>query len=114
MAHEMVHDAYQLLYTGVLIVLGFFIILGFIRAIRGPLTTDRIVAINMISTNVIVIIGILALMLHEGYLADVGLIYAMISFLSVVVLCKVFMGVHQENKEKEAAENAAAQEKEEV
>lgn len=97
----MIETAYHYLFTGALLVLGILIMLGLIRAILGPLTTDRIVAVNMISTAVIVMIGILALMLKEGYLADVGLIYAMISFLAVVVLCKVFMGVHNENKEKE-------------
>ncbi|MBE5776751.1 MAG: sodium:proton antiporter [Clostridiales bacterium] len=100
----MVDTAYQILFTAALCVLGVLALLGLIRAILGPLTTDRIVAVNMMSTIVIVMIGILALMLHEGYLADVGLIYAMISFLSVVVLCKVFMGVHNENKEKQAQE----------
>ena len=100
----MVDTAYQILFTASLCILGVLVLLGLIRAILGPLTTDRIVAINMMSTIVIVMIGILALMLHEGYLADVGLIYAMISFLSVVVLCKVFMGVHNENKEKQQEE----------
>lgn len=100
----MVDTAYQILFTASLCILGVLVLLGLIRAILGPLTTDRIVAVNMMSTIVIVMIGILALMLHEGYLADVGLIYAMISFLSVVVLCKVFMGVHNENKEKQQEE----------
>ena len=102
----MVDTAYQILFTASLCILGVLVLLGLIRAILGPLTTDRIVAVNMMSTIVIVMIGILALMLHEGYLADVGLIYAMISFLSVVVLCKVFMGVHNENKENQQEEEA--------
>ena len=37
--------------------------------------------------------GILAAMLGEGYLVDVALIYALLCFLAVVVLCKVYMGV---------------------
>ena len=106
----MVEQAYEILFTGSLIVLGILVMLGLVRAILGPLTTDRIVAVNMISTATIVMIGILAIMLHEGYLADVGLIYAMISFLSVVVLCKVFMGVHNENKEKAALEETEEKE----
>ena len=31
-------------------------------------------------------------------LADIALIYAMISFLSVVVLCKVYTGIYRERK----------------
>ena len=57
---------------------------------------DRIVAVNMMGTMVIVIIAVLALMLGEGYLADICIIYAMISFLAVTLLTKVYMGVYAE------------------
>lgn len=100
----MLDNAYQMLFTGALVFLALLVILCLYRAIRGPRITDRIVAVNMISTMVIVMIGILALMLKEGYLADVALIYAMISFLAVVVLCKVYMGVHAENEERKKRE----------
>ena len=71
------------------------------RAIKGPKITDRIVAVNMIGTLTIIIICILAVYLKESYLVDVGLVYAMISFLAVVVLCKVYTGVYLEKKKKE-------------
>ena len=48
-----------------------------------------------------VIISILALYLQEGYLVDICLIYAMISFLAVVVLTKVYTGVYLEKKDQE-------------
>ena len=53
--------------------------------------------------------GILAAMLGEGYLVDVALIYALLGFLAVVVLCKVYMVValeEREKKEKEARSDA--------
>ena len=40
-------------------------------------------------------------MLREGYLADICLIYAMISFLAVIVLTKVYMGVYTESRKAE-------------
>ena len=52
-------------------------------------------------TIVMVIISILALYLQEGYLMDICLIYAMISFLAVVVLTKVYTGVYLEKKDQE-------------
>ena len=52
-------------------------------------------------TIVMVIISILALYLQEGYLVDICLIYAMISFLAVVVLTKVYTGVYLEKKDQE-------------
>lgn len=98
-------QAYQGLFTAALIFLALMVVLCLIRAIIGPRVADRIVAVNMMGTMVMVIIGILAVMLQEGYLADICLIYAMISFLAVIVLTKVYMGVYLEKKEKEAEQH---------
>lgn len=91
--------AYRAVYVSVLIFLALMIVLCLIRAVKGPRIADRIVAINMMGTMVMVIIAVLALLLKEGYLIDICLIYAMISFLAVIVLTKVYMGVHKENEE---------------
>lgn len=94
-------QAYQILFTAALVVLAIMIILCLVRAIIGPRIADRIVATNMMGTIVMVIIAILAIMLGEGYLVDICIIYAMISFLAVIVLTKVYMGVYLERKEEE-------------
>ena len=62
------------------------------RAIKGPQVADRLMAVNMMGTIVIVIITILAILLKEGYLMDIGIIYAMMSFLAVIVLTKLYIG----------------------
>ena len=62
------------------------------------MVADRIVAVNMMGTMVIVMISILALKMGEGYLIDICLIYAMVSFLAVIVITKVYMGVYRERK----------------
>lgn len=93
-------QTYHVFFLAVLIFLAVMVVLCLIRAIIGPRIADRIVAVNMTGTMVMVIIAILALMLEEGYLADICLIYAMISFLSVIVLTKVYLGVYRERKEK--------------
>ena len=104
----MLTNAYQTLYTILFLALIVLDFLCLIRAIRGPRLTDRIVSINMISTITIGIILVLVMMLGQGSLADVALIYALIGFLAVVVLCKVYMGIALENrdKKKEAEKNA--------
>lgn len=94
-------QAYHVLFVAALIFLAVMVVLCLIRAIIGPRIADRIVSINMMGTMVMVIIGILTVMLQEGYLADICIIYAMISFLAVIVLTKVYMGVYQERKQKE-------------
>ena len=94
-------QAYNTLFTAVLLALGVMMIACLVRAILGPRIADRLVSINMTGTIAIMMIGILAVMLDEGYLLDIAIIYAMLSFLAVVVLVKVFIGVYAENKEKE-------------
>ena len=101
--------AYEMLYTVVLVTLSVLTLLCLVRAIQGPRIADRIVSINMISTMTIAMICILAIRQNQGYLMDVALIYALIGFLAVVVLCKVYMGITleaRERKQKEGEKNA--------
>lgn len=91
---------YHYIYITILIILSVMLFACLIRAVRGPRVADRIVAVNMMGTMVMVIIAVLALMLNEGYLVDVCLIYAMISFLAVVILSKVYIGVYEERLHK--------------
>ena len=100
-------QAYYVLFTAALIFLAIMVVLCLIRAIIGPKVADRIVATNMMGTMILVMIAILALMMQEGYLVDICLIYAMISFLAVVCLTKVYLGVYQEKKIEEAKKNGS-------
>jgi len=70
-----------------------------IRAILGPSVADRLMAVNMMGTIVMVMIAILTVLLKEGYLADICIIYAMISFLSLIVLAKVYIGTYVQKGE---------------
>lgn len=94
-------QAYHILFMFFLVILAIMFFACLIRAVIGPRMADRIVAVNMMGTMVMVAIVILAVMLKEGYLVDICLIYAMISFLAVIVLTKVYMGVYMEWKSKE-------------
>ncbi len=100
-----VSQAYQWLWTGALIVLALLTLGCLVRAVLGPRIADRVVSINMISTLSLAMIAILTRVLGESYLADVALIYALLGFLAVVVLCKVFMGIALEKKEREEKKN---------
>ena len=98
------------IFSGILSVLAVLLILCLIRAVVGPRIADRLVAVNMITTMVTVMIAILAVLKDEGYLVDICLIYAMISFLAVVVLSRIYTGVYREAKDhrerKEGKDNA--------
>ncbi len=86
-------NLYAVLMQGALIVLGICLFGCLYRAVKGPASADRIVAINMTGTIVMAMILLLALLLKEGYLMDIALIYAMLSFLAVVLLCRIYIGV---------------------
>ena len=80
-----------------------------IRSIIGPRSTDRIMSVNMLGTMTICSIAVLSVLLDEGYLADVAMIYAMISFVAVLMMASMFVPskpkapVLDREKEKEIA-----------
>ena len=94
-------SAREVFFNIVLGIQGIILFFCLIRNIIGPSVSDRIVAVNMVGTNTIAIIAVLAVKLGESYLADIGLIYAMLSFLAVVLLTKVYMGAYREKKMRE-------------
>ena len=98
----MVEAGYQGLGIVAIAVLVILSLLCLLRCILGPRISDRIMAVNMIGTLTIILISLFILLLGEGYLADIALIFAMLSFLSVVVLSKVYTGIYRERKEEEA------------
>lgn len=92
-------NLYHMEYIVVLVFLALLLFACLLRAILGPRVADRVVAVNMMGTMVMVMIAVFAMLLGEGYLVDICLIYAMISFLAVVVLTKVYMGVYLAEKQ---------------
>lgn len=106
---QALETTYHFLFVGVLIVLGIMLFLCLIRACMGPTVADRLVSVNMMGTMVMTIIAILAVMMNESYLVDICIIYAMISFLAVIVLSKVIMGVRKEEELEEVEENPAGE-----
>ncbi len=97
-------NIYEIVYTAALVIIGLLIIACLIRAIRGPRIADRVIAANMIGTLAVITICILSFVMNEGYLVDIAMIYTMLSFLAVVLLTKVYMGIYREKRRQEALE----------
>ncbi len=89
--------------TAVLAVLLFFCIL---RSIKGPRIADRILSVNMSGTMIIAAIVFFSVIFGDESLIDVSLLYALISFLAVVVFTRVFRGeyIALKDKRREAAD----------
>lgn len=97
-----VEMAYRALTIAAMVVLVALSIACLVRCIRGPRISDRVLAVNMVGTLTIIMVSVFVVALGEGYLADIALVYAMISFLAVVVLSKVYTGIYRERKHEEA------------
>lgn len=108
MSTEQFFDIYAKFSTIILVVLAIIAIALLVRAIMGPTAADRGVAINMLGTITMSMIAVLLVKLREGYLADICLIYAMISFLAVIVLCKVYYGAYRARKKAKEGRNGNA------
>lgn len=93
-----IETCYDVLTVGSLAVLVLLALVCLVRCILGPRISDRVMAVNMIGTLTIIMVVVFVVYLGEAYLADIALIYAMISFLSVVVLCKVYTGIYRERQ----------------
>lgn len=85
--------------SGVLCLLAVGIFFCMVRAIRGPRFTDRVVALNVISTVVILMTCMLSYLLDEAYLMDVAILYALLNLLAVVLLSRITISRHRERKE---------------
>lgn len=82
-----------------LIILAILVFACLIRSVLGPQVADRLMAVNMMGTLVLIMIAILAILLNEGFLVDICIIYAMLSFLAVIVLTKVYIGTYVQRGE---------------
>ncbi len=58
------------------------------RIIFGPTSADRIVALNTITTKIIIVIAILSVLLKEFALIDLAIVLLMINAISSLVLAK--------------------------
>ena len=70
-------------------VLGVGILFCMIRGFKGPRFTDRVVAVNMIGSITICIMAILSVFLDADYLVDICIVYALLSFIAIVVLTRL-------------------------
>jgi len=61
------------------------------RAYVGPTAADRIVSINVMSTKVVTIIVLIALITAQESYVNVALVYAMIGFIATIGVAKYLM-----------------------
>lgn len=60
----------------------------FYRAAVGPTLQDRVLAVNVLGTNTVVVLALLSVGLDAPSLLDVALVYALLNFLMAIAISK--------------------------
>jgi multicomponent Na+:H+ antiporter subunit F len=58
------------------------------RIVAGPTMPDRVIAVNVIGTNTVVIIALVAAAIGEPAALDIALVYALLNFLLSIAISK--------------------------
>ncbi|SEH55210.1 multisubunit sodium/proton antiporter, MrpF subunit [Halopenitus malekzadehii] len=58
------------------------------RAVVGPTMQDRVLAVNVLGTNTVVILALLGAALDEPTFLDIAIVYALLNFLMAIAVSK--------------------------
>jgi len=78
--------------TIIITVLGITASLALYRVIFGPTPWDRLIAVNLISSKVVMIMVAAAVFFERRIYLDVALVYAIIGFVSIIAISKFLEG----------------------
>jgi len=65
-----------------------FAVVVLYRVWKGPTMQDRVIAVNLIGSNTVVVIALLAAALGEPGFLDIALVYALLNFLMSIAISK--------------------------
>ncbi|PSP84292.1 cation:proton antiporter [Halobacteriales archaeon QS_1_68_17] len=58
------------------------------RVVAGPTMQDRVIAVNVVGTNTVVVLALLSVALEETSFLDIALVYALLNFLMSIAISK--------------------------
>ena len=96
---ELIQQCYSYLFWGVLAALALCLIAVLVYILKARLTVDRIIGINLVGTLVVIVICALTYILGEDYLADIAVIYVVMSFIAVMMLCRIYINLYQRKRQ---------------
>jgi len=65
-----------------------FAVIALYRVYAGPTSHDRVIAVNVVGTNTVIAIALVAAALDEPAFLDVALVYALLNFLLSIAFSK--------------------------
>jgi multicomponent Na+:H+ antiporter subunit F len=63
-------------------------LVGLYRIVRGPTMPDRVIAVNIVGSNTVIIIALLAAAIGEPGALDIALVYALLNFVLSIAISK--------------------------
>ncbi len=58
------------------------------RVFRGPRSHDRLLGVNMIGTNTVVLLALIGFIYERPHFLDLALVYALINFIATIALLR--------------------------
>jgi multicomponent Na+:H+ antiporter subunit F len=58
------------------------------RVVRGPTMQDRVIAVNAIGTNIVVVLALVAAATGNRAALDIAIVYALLNFLMSIAISK--------------------------
>ncbi len=97
-----IQQCYDYLFWGVLVALALCVVAVLIYILKAHLTVDRIIGFYLIGTVGVIIFCALTHLLGEDFLADIAIIYVVMSFIAVMMLCRIYIDLYdRRRKEKQ-------------
>jgi multicomponent Na+:H+ antiporter subunit F len=66
------------------------LLLGVIRALRGPTVFDRVLAGNAIGTGAIMLLAVFGFLTERPEFLDIGILYALLNIIGTLAVLKFF------------------------
>ncbi|MFH1194631.1 MAG: monovalent cation/H+ antiporter complex subunit F [bacterium] len=62
------------------------------RVMRGPTAADRIIAVDIMGILIIGLLALIGLIYKQSFFMDIGLIWALLSFIASIAFAKILEG----------------------
>jgi multicomponent Na+:H+ antiporter subunit F len=64
--------------------------MALVRAMLGPTSYDRILAVNVFGTKTVLIIAVIGFVVGRPEFIDIAIVYALINFIGIIAVLKFF------------------------
>ena len=78
------------MFLAVSIAIMIVMVLALVRAFLGPTLFDRILAVNMFGSKIVLLVAVLGVVSDQPSFVDIALVYALINFIAMIAVLRFF------------------------